>query len=60
MAPCLETDAYNEKWELTENQQIRQINLNMCLDYENLSAQNHIFVRKCDENSSTQQWSIGQ
>lgn len=58
MAPCVENDRFNEKWELTEFDQIRQINLNLCLDTENLNAQDHVFVRTCDSDRETQKWMI--
>lgn len=58
MAPCVENDRFNEKWELTEYDQIKQINLNLCLDTEKLDAQDHVFVRKCDADKLTQKWVI--
>lgn len=58
MAACVENDRYNEKWELTEHHQIRQINLDMCIDSENLNPQDHVFVRKCDPNRDSQKWMI--
>lgn len=58
MASCLEIDSYNEKWEFTAFQQIRNIHLNLCLDYDNLNAQDHIVVTKCNTQSETQKWII--
>lgn len=60
MTPCLDNDKYNEKWEITSANQIRQIELDMCLDSENLNSQDHVFARKCDPTSQTQKWKIGQ
>lgn len=58
MAMCLDNDDYNEKWELTTNSQIRQIKLDLCLDYESLNAQDHVYATKCDPYSATQKWAV--
>lgn len=58
MASCLDTDAYNEKWEMTPSEQIRNVNLDLCLDYSNLNVQDHIVVQKCNSQSETQKWII--
>lgn len=58
MAPCLDNDLYNEKWELTPYSQIRHINSDLCLDFENLNPQDHLFAQKCNEYSETQKWQI--
>lgn len=58
MASCLDNDAYNEKWEVTPFDQIRNVNLDLCLDYGNLNAQDHVFAQKCNTQSETQKWII--
>lgn len=58
MASCLDNDAYNEKWEVTPFDQIRNVNLDLCLDYANLNAQDHVFAQKCNTQSETQKWII--
>lgn len=58
MASCLDNDAYNEKWEMTPFDQIRNVNLDLCLDYGNLNAQDHVFAQKCNTQSETQKWII--
>lgn len=55
---CLDNDEYNEKWEMTPFKQIRQTKLDLCLDYENLNAQDHIFATKCNAYSETQKWAV--
>lgn len=59
MAACLDNDAFNEKWELTPFDQIKNKNLDLCLDYENLNPQDHVFAQKCNDQSKTQKWRIG-
>lgn len=56
MAPCLTNNKNNEKWELTEDGLIRQIELNLCLDHRNLNVQSHVYAKKCDPMSETQKW----
>lgn len=58
MVACLDNDAYNEKWEVTPFDQIRNINLDLCLDHFNLNPQDHVFARKCDIHSKTQKWVV--
>lgn len=58
MAACLDNDAYNEKWDITPFDQIRNINLDLCLDYFDLNAQDSIFAQKCNSQSETQKWLI--
>lgn len=58
MAPCLDNDLYNEKWELTPHNQIRHANSDLCLDYEHLNSQDHIFAQKCNQLRETQKWQI--
>lgn len=58
MASCLDNDDYNEKWEFTVHDQIRNVNSNLCLDYDNLNAQDHVFVQKCNTQRDTQKWII--
>lgn len=58
MAACLDNDAYNEKWELTPFDQIRNVNLDLCLDYVGLNPQDHIVAQKCSAQSETQKWVI--
>lgn len=60
MAPCLSEDGYNEKWEITAQKQLRQVNLDLCLDTENLNAQDHVYATKCDETKESQKWIFGQ
>lgn len=59
MSACQEGEKFNEKWELTDHKQIRHIDTDMCLDTENLNAQDHVFLSKCDADSETQKWKIG-
>lgn len=52
-------DRIKEKWEIIEYNQIRQVNLDLCLDTENINAQEHTifeFVRTCDANEETQKF----
>lgn len=56
MAPCIDNDDYNEKWEITHQNQIRNINLDLCVDCESLNSQDHIFAQKCNIYSETQKW----
>lgn len=58
MAPCMANNKLNEKWELTAGGLLRQKSLNVCLDHENLTPQSHVFARKCDEASETQNWAF--
>ncbi|XP_055307732.1 polypeptide N-acetylgalactosaminyltransferase 1 isoform X2 [Sitodiplosis mosellana] len=58
MAACLDNDAYNEKWEITPFDQIRNKNSDLCLDYSNLNPQDHVFALKCNAQSETQKWVI--
>lgn len=60
MAACLDNDTYNEKWEITPYSQIRNTNLDLCIDYNNLNSQDHVFAQKCNANSETQKWTIEQ
>lgn len=58
MAACLDNDAYNEKWEFTETDQIRNANFDLCLDYGNLNPQDHVYVQTCNAQSETQKWTM--
>lgn len=60
MAPCLSDDGYNEKWEITPNNQLRQVNLNLCLDIGNLNPQDHIYATECDDKKDSQKWILQQ
>ncbi|KAJ6640594.1 Polypeptide N-acetylgalactosaminyltransferase 1 [Pseudolycoriella hygida] len=48
MVACSSNSKLNEKWEMTQNHQIRHIATDMCLDHIGLHMQDHVFVRKCD------------
>lgn len=56
MTPCLNNDKFNDKWQITEDNQIRHIELDLCLDHRNLNAQDHLYARKCDVTSESQKW----
>lgn len=58
MVMCLSNNKLNEKWEVTKSHQLRHIDTDMCLDHVGLHVQDHVYVRKCDSNSSTQKWTI--
>lgn len=56
MAPCLQNVKYNEKWELTTDDLLRHIDMDVCLDHRTLAAQGHVFASQCDPKSETQKW----
>lgn len=58
MTPCTQSKEFDEKWEITKYDQIRQIDLNLCLDHKNLKPQDHIYVKECNEYSDTQKWTF--
>jgi len=53
---CHRNDAHNDKWEITDAQQIRHIASNVCLDYEGLNNRDHVPVVTCDSNKQSQKW----
>lgn len=56
MVPCANDEKYNEKWEVTEHQQLRHMQTKLCLDTENLNPQDHVFATECDEKKESQKW----
>lgn len=60
MAPCLSDNGYNEKWEITSQNQLRQIDLNLCLDTGNLNPQDHIYATICNDHKDSQKWTLQQ
>ena len=60
MAQCLANDKFNEKWELNEDNQIRHIQLNMCLNHQGLTVQDHVYATKCDPSNEAQKWEFSK
>ena len=60
MAQCLADDKFNEKWELNKDNQIRHIELNMCLNHRGLTVQDHVYVTKCDPYNEAQKWEFSK
>lgn len=58
MITCSPYDKFNEKWMITDDDQIRHIETDMCLDHKNLNLQEHLVVRHCDTSSKTQKWAF--
>lgn len=48
----------NKKWKLTEYNQLKNVETDMCADCKNLNNSDFIIVTKCDDKSETQKWSI--
>lgn len=58
MAPCHENDHSNESWELTTDNQLRNIAKKLCIDFANLNVQEFVYAQPCDPLSETQKWAI--
>lgn len=58
MITCSQNDKFNEKWMITDDDQIRHKETGMCLDHKGLNVQEHLVVRHCDSMSKTQKWAF--
>lgn len=56
MRPCQKPS--KDKWELTDEQQLRFVALKKCLDVKGLKSSDHAYVTDCDPTRVSQKWEI--
>lgn len=58
MIRCRPNSKHEEKWEITADDQLRNIQKNLCIDHAGLNSQDYLYATKCDNDSETQKWEI--
>lgn len=58
MIRCSPEGYRNERWTITNVDQIQHIETKLCLDHKDLNSQDNVYVTKCDPESETQKWEI--
>lgn len=56
MRPCKKPS--KDKWELNDNQQLRYVAMDLCLDVKGVKSSDHAYVTTCDPGRVSQKWEI--
>lgn len=56
MVPCNNDNEIDDRFEITDSQQIRHVNTGLCMDHSQTKVSDFLFMTKCDVNLREQRW----